>query len=242
MEKVLVIIPAYNEEEAIGTVLKDIRASLPRADVLVINDGSTDRTSIEARQAGAMVVDLPFNLGLGVAIQTGLLFAQRKGYEAVIRMDGDGQHRALELKWLLGPIEKGEADMVVGSRFLKKEGSPASSGPEEYEPSLPRRLGIGFFSRLLSLLLGNRVTDPNSGFQAMNRKAINFFAREYPPDYPEIETRLLAHKAGVTIKETPSRMLYRSGGISSINFLKSIYIVLEAFTSTVVGVFRRVER
>lgn len=242
MNTVLVIIPAYNEEESIGRVLRDVRASLPEADVLVVNDGSTDGTSREARQAGAMVLDLPCNMGLGVAVQGGFIFADKRGYRFVIRMDGDGQHRPPELKTLLAPIELGEADMVVGSRFLVQNGLPSLEGHAEYRPTFARRAGISLFSTLLSLLIGKKITDPTSGLQAMNRKVISFFAREYPPDYPEVEARLLAHKAGFTIKEIPSRMLQRAGGVSSITFFNSIYILLEVLTSTIVGMFRKVDR
>lgn len=253
MDKVLVIIPAYNEKKSIGGVVRDIRASLPGADVLVVNDGSTDDTSGEARQSGAMVLDLPCNMGLGVAVQSGLIFAQDKGYRFVARMDGDGQHRPTELRALLAPLEKGEADMVVGSRFLKavsasdgpikkQEGLTASARLNEYKPSLARRIGIGLFSGLLSILLGTRVTDPNSGLHAMNHKSISFFAKEYPPDYPEVEVRVMAHKAGLVVREIPSTMLHRTGGVSSITSLNSVYIVLEMLTSTIVGMFRRVER
>ncbi|HHT9131280.1 MAG TPA: glycosyltransferase family 2 protein, partial [Candidatus Tripitaka californicus] len=161
MDKVLVIIPAYNEKKSIGGVVRDIRASLPGADVLVVNDGSTDDTSGEARQSGAMVLDLPCNMGLGVAVQSGLIFAQDRGYRFVARMDGDGQHRPTELRALLTPLEKGEADMVIGSRFLKavstsggpirkQEGLSSSARLNEYKPSLARRIGIGLFSGLLS--------------------------------------------------------------------------------------------
>jgi glycosyltransferase involved in cell wall biosynthesis len=253
MDKVLVIIPAYNETKSIGGVVRDIRASLPGADVLVVNDGSTDDTSGEARQSGAMVLDLPCNMGLGVAVQSGLIFAQDRGYRFVARMDGDGQHRPTELRALLAPLEKGEADMVVGSRFLKavstsggpikkQEGLTASARLNEYKPSLARRIGIGLFSGLLSILLGTRVTDPNSGLHAMNHKSISFFAKEYPPDYPEVEVRVMAHKAGLVVREVPSTMLHRTGGVSSITSLNSVYIVLEMLTSTIVGMFRRVER
>ncbi len=157
-------------------------------------------------------------------------------------MDSDGQHRPAELTHLLAPIEKGAADIVVGSRFLNDGESPASAGPEgeEYTPGMARTLGIDLFSGLLRILLGYRVTDPTSGFHAMNRKAIGLFVREYPSDYPEIDTRILAHKAGLKVQEVPSRFRSRSGGKSSIAFLTSIYIVLEALTFTFVGMFRRV--
>ena len=239
MDKVLVIIPAYNEEKSIGGIVREVRAFLPGADVLVINDGSTDKTSGEARQVGATVLDLSCNTGLGVAVQSGLIFAHERGYRFAVRMDGDGQHRPAELRALLAPIERGEADMVVGSRFLK---AVSVSVLNEYKPSVARRLGIGLFSGLLSLLLGTRVTDPNSGLHAMNRKSISFFARDYPPEYPEVEVRVMAHKAGLVVREIPSTMLHRTGGVSSITYLNSVYIVLEMLTSTIVGMFRKVEQ
>lgn len=239
MKKYLVITPAYNEEMSIGRVLRGVRDCLPEADVLVVNDASTDKTSEKARQAGAMVLDLPSNMGLGVVVQTGLIFAQKKGYEAVIRIDGDGQHRPQELRGLLSPIERGEADMVVGSRFLRVSDDPSPEGDAQYRPTLARRIGIILFSTLLGVMLGKKITDPTSGLQAMNRKVISFFAREYPPDYPEVEARVLAHKAGFTIKEVPSTMLERTGGVSTINFFSSIYILLEVLTSTIVGMFRK---
>lgn len=244
MKKVLVLIPAYNEEKSIGRVLRGVMSSLPEADVLVVNDGSTDGTSREAGKEGAMLVNLPSNMGLGVAIQTGLMFAQKRHYETVIRMDGDGQHRPSELRSLLAPIENEEADIVVGSRFLNMNEStiPAKPNENEYVPSLARKIGIRFFSGLLSLLVGDTVTDPTSGLQAMNRNAISLFAREYPPDYPEIEAHILAYKAGLNVKEVPSKTLKRLGGRSSITFLKSIYVVSEALTSTIVGMFRGVMR
>ncbi|HHT9120581.1 MAG TPA: glycosyltransferase family 2 protein [Candidatus Hypogeohydataceae bacterium YC41] len=241
MNKVLIIIPAYNEKKSIGGVVMGVKNTLPEADILVVNDGSTDGTSGEARQAGAMVLDLPCNMGLGVALQSGFIFAHKRDYRFVVRMDGDGQHRPSELKALLAPIERGDSDMVVGSRFLGKDVIPSAEGHTECRPTAARRAGIRFFSAFLSLLLGKTITDPTYGFQAMNRKAVSFFAREYPPDYPELEARLLAQKAGLNITEIPSRMLQRTGGVSSIDFFNSIYIVIEALTSTIVGMFRKVE-
>lgn len=244
MKKILVIIPAYNEEKSIGRVLEGVMSSFPEADVLVIDDGSTDNTSKEARKEGVMVVSLPSNMGLGVAIQTGLMFAQERHYEIVIRLDADGQHRPSELRGLLVPIEKGEADIVVGSRFLNTNKPTTAIKPEEneYVPSPARKVGIRFFSSLLGFLLGDVVTDPTSGLQAMNRNAISFFAREYPPDYPEIEAHILAYKAGLIVKEVPSKTFKRLEGRSSITFLKSIYVFSEAFTSCIIGMLRGVMR
>jgi glycosyltransferase involved in cell wall biosynthesis len=238
MSKVLVIIPAYNEESSIGRVIREVISCLPGANLLVVDDGSTDGTAREARQAGAMVLELPFNMGVGVAVQCGFIFAHSRGYRFVVRMDGDGQHRPSELSALLAPLEKGEADIVIGSRFVQS----GMARPDKYIPGLTRRVGITFFSRLLGLLLGERVTDPSSGLQAMNLKAISFFAKEYPPYYPEVEARVLAHKAGLVVKEVPVTMLPRTGGISSITSLNSSYIVLEMLVSATVGMLRRIEK
>lgn len=231
MTRVLVIIPAYNEEISIGGVVTEIANTLPDFDVLVINDGSLDRTSEIAKSSGAMVLDLPTNIGIGNTIQTGFLFAVQRGYSTVVRMDADGQHRPEDIKSLIKPILNGEADMVVGSRFLSSEGG--------FKSTFTRRLGIRFFSTLVSLIIRKRVTDPTSGFQAMNEKAIKFFTQEYPPDYPEIEALVLADKAGITVKEVPVKMLARKGGQSSINFVKSLYYVLEVVTSLIVSIFRK---
>jgi glycosyltransferase involved in cell wall biosynthesis len=242
MDRVLVIIPAFNEEGSIGKVLREVKACLPEADTLVINDGSTDRTSVEARQAGAMVLDLASNIGLGGAIQTGFMFAKVRDYGIVVRMDGDGQHRPSELKDLIAPVERGEADVVIGSRFLQEEKLPISPELNGYEPGLTRRMGISLFSSILSLFLGSQVTDPTSGLQAMSRKAVDFFVKEYPPDYPEIEARILAYKARLNVKEIPCRVLKRMEGRSSITFFTGIYIILEALTSSLVGMLRKIER
>lgn len=230
MNKVLVIIPAYNEERSIGMVLGNIRAFLPEVDVLVINDGSVDDTSGIAKSSGAMVLDLPSNLGIGSTIQTGLLFAAQRGYSVVVRLDADGQHRPEEVEALVQPILGGEADMVVGSRFISNAG---------FSSTFARRVGIRFFSALVSLVIRRRVTDPTSGFQAMNNKVVKFFAWEYPPDYPEVEALILANKAGFRVKEVPAMMLERSEGQSSINFVRSLYYVLEVLISVAVSAFRK---
>ncbi|MDO8125616.1 MAG: glycosyltransferase family 2 protein [Candidatus Brocadiales bacterium] len=231
MNKALIIIPAYNEEASIGNVIGQIKNALPQFDVLVVNDGSLDSTSEAAKSSGAMVLDLPCNLGIGNSIQTGLLFAARRGYNFVVRLDADGQHRPEDVKSLIKPILSGEADMAVGSRFLSSEGG--------FKSTFTRRVGIKFFSVLTSLIIRKRVTDPTSGFQAMNIKTVGLFAKEYPPDYPEIEALVLADKAGIVIKEVPVKMLARKGGQSSINFVKSMYYVLEVFTSLIVSIFRK---
>ena len=196
----------------------------------MVNDGSLDDTAKIARDAGAMVIDLPYNMGIGSAVQTGFILAKERQYDAVLRLDGDGQHRPKEVKNLLAPILEDRADVVVGSRFLSGAG---------FRSTIPRRMGIGLFSFLLALTTGKKATDPTSGFQVMNNRAINFFVKEYPPEYPEVEARILAHKAGLRVEEVPTVMVERTGVESSINFYNSVYFVLEVFISTIVSAFRK---
>lgn len=232
MKKTLVVIPAYNESMSIRDVVCRIKEVLPESDVLVVDDGSTDNTSAVAKSSGAMVIALPYNLGIGTAIQTGFLFAMQRGYGIVVRLDADGQHRPEDAKSLIGPILSGEADMVVGSRFLSSDGGG-------FKSTFARRAGIRLFSTLVSLIVRKHVTDPTSGFQAMNENVVKLFAQEYPPDYPEIEALVLANKAGFRVKEIPVKMLERKSGQSSIDFAKSVYYVLEVFISIVVSIFRK---
>ncbi len=231
MKKALVIIPAYNEEMSIGDVISQTKNTLREPDVLVINDGSLDNTSEVARSSGAMVIDLPYNLGIGSTLQTGFLFAAQRGYRVVVRLDADGQHRPEEVEALVKPILSGKADLVVGSRFL--------SSNNGFKSSFARRIGIRFFSAIVSLVIWRHVTDPTSGFQAMNDKAVKFFAQEYPPDYPEIEALVLAGKAGLTVKEVPVTMLERKKGQSCLNFVWSVYYVLEVLISIIISTFRK---
>ena len=161
-KKTLIIIPAYNEEGAIARVIANIRRDVPQADILVVNDGSRDRTAREARQNGAMVMNLPYNMGIGSAVQSGFLFAKEKGYHYAVQVDGDGQHPAKEIPRLLAALDNG-ADMSIGSRFVVSTG---------YQPPFSRALGIKIFSFLVSLIVRRRVFDTTSGFRAINRKAI----------------------------------------------------------------------
>ncbi len=231
INKTLVIIPVYNEEMSIKDVIDEIRKALPGSDVLVINDGSLDTSSEAAKSSGAMVLDLPCNLGIGVTVQTGLLFATERGYSVIVRLDADGQHSPEEIEGLIRPIRSGKADIVVGSRFLTNNAG--------YKSTFIRRKGIWFFSTLVSLIMWGHVTDPTSGFQAMNERVAKFFAEEYPPDYPEVEALILASKAGFTVGEVPVQMRERTSGQSSITFLSSVYYVLEVFISVVVSAFRK---
>ncbi|OPJ59225.1 glycosyltransferase family 2 protein [Clostridium oryzae] len=216
--KVMVVIPAYNEEKNIYKVVNEVKSNNSEVDVVVINDGSSDCTGAEAQRAGAFVINLPQNLGIGGAVQTGYIYASRRGYDAVIQVDGDGQHDPKYLPRLISSIEKDEADIVIGSRFAKKTG---------YEASKMRRLGISFFSKLVSFVCRRDFFDTTSGYRAASKKVIEMFARYYPKDYPEVETIVYASKRKIRIKEIPVNMKKRQGGKSSITPLKSIYYMIK---------------
>jgi glycosyltransferase involved in cell wall biosynthesis len=227
----IAIVPARNEERAIGGVIAELRAFDPTLDIVVIDDGSTDRTGEVAAAAGAALVRLPFNLGIGGAVQTGFKYALEHGYELAVRLDGDGQHDPSELSKLIGPVLADDADIVVGSRF--------AGGNGDYRPPFARRIGIGFFARFVSLLVHQRVTDTTSGFQALNRLGIRLFAADYPHDYPEVEATVMVVKHRLRLKEVPVRMREREHGRSSITALRSIYYLVKVLLALLVGVFRR---
>ncbi len=229
----IAIVPARDEERAIGGVLDELRAYDPALDVVVVDDGSVDATAAVARKHGAAVVRLPFNLGIGGAVQTGFKYALEHGYDEAVRLDGDGQHIAAELPKLIAPLEAGDADIVVGSRFA------AGDGEDEYRPPFARRAGIRFFARIVSLLVHQHVTDTTSGFQALNRRGIALFAADYPHDYPEVEATVMVVKNRLRLKEVRVVMREREHGRSSINALRSIYYVLKVTLALFVGVFRR---
>lgn len=229
-EKILVIIPAYNEQGAIRHVVASTKRAVPEAEVLVINDGSVDDTMLEASRAGAIVVDHPFNLGIGGAVQTGLKFARMHGYEYVIRLDGDGQHSAEEIQLFLSALRERRADMVIGSRFLE-------SGVDWHIP-WTRRIGIIFFRWGVSLLIGEKATDTTSGFCGMNRSAIHVLATYLPQDYPDVESRVIIHKAGLRQIELPVNMQARTAGISSINAWRSIYYAFKVSVGMVTSAMK----
>ncbi|MEK6744872.1 MAG: glycosyltransferase family 2 protein [Nitrospirota bacterium] len=227
---ILVIIPAYNEEKSLPGVIRDLQDHVPQADILVVNDGSKDRTETVARDLGVMVLGLPFNLGIGGAMQTGYRYAEQKGYDSAIQFDGDGQHVASEIKALCEGLQQGSADIIVGSRFLR---------PGEYRPSFFRMLGIWIFSTVLSAILGMRVTDTTSGFRAANRRVIEFFARNYPEDYPEVESLVLLHRAGMNIGEVPVVMRDRTGGRSSITPIRSAYYMVKVLLAVFIDLLKK---
>lgn len=216
--KTMVVIPAYNEGKNIFRVITAVKFHYPEVDTVVVNDGSTDNTESEAQRAGAFVINLPQNLGIGGAVQTGYIYADRKGYDAVIQIDGDGQHNPKDLSKLMDSIAKDEADMVIGSRFINET---------DYKSSKMRKLGINFFSKLVSLVCRRNFYDTTSGYRAVNKKLIGIFSRYYPKDYPEVETIVYASKIGVRIKEVSVDMNKRQGGKSSITPLKSIYYMFK---------------
>jgi len=227
----IAIVPAYREERAIAGVVAEIRAFDPGLDVVVVDDGSGDGTAAAARSAGAAVVRLPFNLGIGGAVQTGFKYALAHGYDLAVRLDGDGQHDPTELPKLIEPVLAGSADIVVGSRFAQADA--------DYRAPLARRLGIGLFARIVSLLVGQRVTDTTSGFQALNRKGIALFAADYPHDYPEVEATVMVVRHELRLLEVPVRMREREHGRSSITAVRSLYYVVKVLLALFVGLFRR---
>ncbi len=224
------IVPARNEADAVGGVIDEIRAFDPGYEIVVVDDASTDRTGAIAAARGAHVVRLPFNLGIGGAVQTGFKYALEHGFELAVRLDGDGQHDPAQLDRLLEPVLRGEADIAVGSRF---------AGTASYRPPLARRLGIRLFARVVSLLVRQRVTDTTSGFQALNRRAIVLFAADYPHDYPEVEATVMLFKHRLRLVEVPVTMRERAGGTSSITALRSVYYMVKVLLALFVAIFRR---
>jgi glycosyltransferase involved in cell wall biosynthesis len=231
VKRTVAVVPAYDEEGAIAGVIEGIRAFDPSIDIVVVDDGSTDSTAAVAASAGAAVLRLPFNLGIGGAVQTGFRYALEHGYEVAVRLDGDGQHDPAELPKLLAPLVRGAADVVTGSRFQDTE--------DEYRPPLARRLGITWFAKLVSLLARQRVTDTTSGFQALNERGIALFARDYPSDYPEVEATVLVLKHRLRLVEVPVRMLEREHGTSSITFVRSVYYAIKVTLALFVAMGRR---
>jgi glycosyltransferase involved in cell wall biosynthesis len=232
MNRHLAIVPAHNEVEAITATIEEIHASAPGFDVLVIDDGSTDATAAAATAAGARVLRLPFNLGIGGAMQTGYLYAQDYGYQVAVQVDGDGQHDPHYIPKLLSHLEAHpELNMVTGSRFLDQQNGGHRS-------SAPRRAGIGIFSRLVSWITGQRVSDPTSGFRMTNRSGIELFAHDYPHDYPEVEAILLMHAHQLRSCEIPVRMRPRTTGVSAISSTQPIYYMVKVLLAVFVGLFR----
>ena len=230
--KFLAVVPAYNEAGAIGGVVRSLHQDAGAFDVVVVDDGSTDATAAEAASAGAALVRLPYNLGIGGAVQTGFLYALQHGYDYVAQVDGDGQHQASELQTLIDTVDANpDVDVVCGSRFLSSE--------HRYPAPISRRTGVHLFSFALRLMLHQPVSDPTSGFRLYNRRAISLFAHDYPHDYPEVEAILMMHDHKLRMIEVPVRMELRGAGRSSITKPRSLYYMIKVSLALLVGLLRR---
>ncbi len=216
--RILLVIPAFNEARNIAKLLDEIFSLKLGVDALVINDASRDNTSDLAKKHGAVVIDLPVNLGIGGAVQTGYLYAWKNKYDVAIQVDGDGQHNPEFIPQLVESIKGGEADMVIGSRFIHFSG---------FQSSKARRMGIGFLQKLIHIVAGVKITDPTSGFRACNRKIISIFTRYYPYDYPEPESIVYVLRHKCVVKEVPVVMRERVGGESSIRPIHALYYMLK---------------
>ena len=233
-QRLVAIVPAWNESGAIGTVVDEIKEFDSAIDVVVIDDCSSDDTAEVAESHGATVLRLPFNVGIGGAVQTGFRYAVEHGYEVAVRLDGDGQHAASEIPKILEPVRAGAADLVIGSRFVDPSGV--------YRPPFARRVGIGLFARLVSILGGQRVTDTTSGFIALDRAGIELFAAEFPHDYPEVEATLVALRSGLRVTQVQVDMRERTTGSSSITFIRSLYYIVKVMLALLVASLRRYPR
>lgn len=227
--RILAIIPAYNEEQTIKKVVEEIGLVRPPVEAVVIDDGSTDRTADVARETGVTVLSLPFNLGIGGAVQTGFKYATEKGYDVAVQVDGDGQHRPDQIPALLNTLEGKNVDVVIGSRFIKTEG---------YKTSRLRHIGVQVFLLVNSLLLKKRITDNTSGFRAYNRKAIEFLAENYPHDYPEPESVVILGRNGFRITEVAVTMREREHGRSSISAVRAVYYMIKVLLAIFVDLFK----
>lgn len=224
-EKILVIIPAYNEEECIGDVIQSIKARYPYMDVLVVDDGSTDETSKAVKLNGnAKLIQLPYNIGIGGSVQTGFIYAQKWDYHYAIQFDGDGQHMVKEIPTILNPVINDEADCVIGSRFIQKL-------KDNYQPDILRRFGIFLLRSVSYLYIGQRISDQTSGFRAYNRKCIHLLSREYPKDFPEAEVIIFLGINKLRLKEVFTQMRERQGGVSSIATWRGPYYIFKVLLS-----------
>jgi glycosyltransferase involved in cell wall biosynthesis len=224
------IVPALNEEGAVGRVVEDLHREAPDFDVLVIDDGSDDATAARAREAGATVLQHPFCLGIGGAVQSGYRYAYLNDYDIAVQVDGDGQHDPAQISKLEHGLAESGADLVWGSRFLENPG---------YEVPRSRITGIRIFSRILSAITREHVSDPTSGFRLTNRRGIELFARDYPHDFPEVEAILLVHSHDMSMREVPVRMREREHGSSSIVGYNAAYYMARVLLGIFIGLFRR---
>ncbi len=233
MSRNLAIVPAFNEAESIAPTVSAIRHWAPEFDVLVVDDGSTDATAEQAARAGAHVLRMPFNLGIGGAMQGGYVYALERGYDVAVQVDGDGQHDPRHINDLFHQLNSDpDLHMVTGSRFIDASG-------DGFRSSVARRAGIRIFSGLVSLITRQRVTDPTSGFRMVNRRGIELFARDYPHDYPEVEAILMLHAHRLRSSEIPVLMRPRVTGESAISSTQSVYYMVKVLLAVFVGLFRR---
>ena len=224
------IVPAHNEQASVAGVIREIRAIDRDFEVVVVDDGSTDATAQVAEAAGATVIRLPFNVGIGGAVQTGYQYALEHGFDLAIQVDGDGQHDPREIEQVVRPILEGRADLVVGTRFVKGGG---------YRGTRLRRVGIRLFAAVVSMLVRQHVSDTTSGFRAVNRKALRLFAADYPHDYPEVESIVLLSRHRLRMLEVPVQMRVRESGNSSITALRAAYYMIKVLLALFIGLFRR---
>lgn len=230
-QKTLIILPAYNESANIARTVTHIRETVPTADILVVNDGSFDNTGALAEEAGAIVLHLPYNVGIGAGVQTAFQFALKHGYDVVARNDGDGQHAPDGIHRLLNRLSVGDVDMVIGSRFL--------GVGDDYGTPWTRRMGITILASLLTFITKQRITDPTSGFAVFNRRAIRLFARVYPHDYPEPEAIVVLHRGGLKLCEVAVTMRPRLGGQSTITPFRSAYYMIKVILAILINMLRR---
>lgn len=231
--RILIIVPAFNEEQNIVKTINSIK-SVGNFDILVINDRSIDQTLLLAKtQKNIKIIDLACNLGIGGAVQTGYKYAEQHNYDIAIQIDGDGQHDPSFIEKVITPITQEGCDIVIGSRFINYEG---------FQSTKMRRIGILYIHHLIRMISGMQITDPTSGFRAFGKSAISYFAKHYPNDYPEPETIVIAHRLGLKIKEVPVVMRAREAGSSSIYSYKSVYYMLKVTLSIMVARLTRVMR
>ena len=228
--KKLIIIPAYNEEANIVKTVESIERDAVGFDYIVINDCSTDRTKEICEEHGFHYVDLPINLGIGGAVQTGYKYAWENGYDMAVQVDGDGQHDPEFLELMAEYLETHQVDMVIGSRFIEKQG---------FQSSGMRRVGIRFFSGLIRLMTGKTITDPTSGLRMAGRNVIELFSKDYPRDYPEPESVVAILRKGLKVAEGPVIMREREGGVSSISMKKSVYYMVKVTLAILIERIRR---
>jgi glycosyltransferase involved in cell wall biosynthesis len=236
--RTLVFIPAWNEADSVATVIGGVREHLPEADLLVVDDGSSDETAARAAEAGATVAALPFNQGLGAALQTGYLYALREGYDFCAHLDADGQHPPAEVARLLEEVRADRADLVIGSRYREPGEGASEIGGDDYRPTISRRIGTSVFRFFLTLATRQRFTDTTSGMRAANRRVMRLFSENYSPDFAEIESLQLAVRQGLRVEEVPVRMLERVGGSSFLTPVRSAFFIFKGLVVLLVGQFR----